>query len=285
MKKLVVLLWVCLLAITVSAQQFKWPPQSLPLSIPHNVSPEVDYYWGIQRITCIGKASTGYKFRISGIAKHDYDVDRPIDIFYIAPSNRVTMAGAYFFPKVSKGQKFSFDITSASSGYIPAEFKGFFIHDKRLSVPKETSNEEVIKAIGKVQINEDASAIEAIEVAEAEAAARAAKEAETAEPVTEAEQMPAFPGGSYGVMSFLARNIKYPTIAQENGIQGRVIVQVVIDTDGSVTEAKINKGVDPYLDKEALRVVASMPKWTPGKVGDKAVKVRFTFPVIFRLSE
>ena len=273
MKKLVVLLWGSLLAITVSAQQFKWPPQSLPLSIPHNVSPEVDYYWGIQRITCIGKASTGYKFRISGIAKHDYDVDRPIDIFYIAPGNRVTMAGAYFFPKVSKGQKFSFDITSASSGYIPTGFKGFFIHDKRLSVPKETSNEEEIKAI------------ETIEAAEAEAAARAAKEAETAEPVTEVEQMPAFPGGSYGLMSFLARNIKYPAEAQENGIQGRVIVQVVIDTDGSVTEAKINKGVDPYLDKEALRVVTSMPKWAPGKVGDKAVKVTFTFPVNFRLSE
>ena len=97
------------------------------------------------------------------------------------------------------------------------------------------------------------------------------------------EQMPTFPGGQQELMSYLGKNIKYPTIAQENGTQGRVIIQFVVERDGSITDVRVARGVDPYLDKEAVRVVKSMPKWIPGKQNGKAVRVKFTVPVMFRL--
>jgi protein TonB len=97
------------------------------------------------------------------------------------------------------------------------------------------------------------------------------------------EQMPTFPGGQTELMAYLGKNIKYPTIAQENGTQGRVIIQFVVERDGSISDVHVARGVDPYLDKEAVRVVKSMPKWLPGKQNGKAVRVKFTVPVMFRL--
>ncbi|MDR0537599.1 MAG: energy transducer TonB [Tannerellaceae bacterium] len=97
------------------------------------------------------------------------------------------------------------------------------------------------------------------------------------------EEMPSFPGGDTEMMKFLNGNIKYPVIAQENGVSGRVIIQFVVNKDGSIVEAAVVRGVDPSLDKEALRVVNSMPKWTPGKQRGKPVRVRYTVPVTFKL--
>lgn len=97
------------------------------------------------------------------------------------------------------------------------------------------------------------------------------------------ENAPEFPGGTAALMQFLGKNIKYPTIAQENGTQGRVIVQFVVNRDGTIVDPKVVKSVDPYLDKEALRVILSMPKWKPGMQRGKAVRVKFTVPVMFRL--
>lgn len=97
------------------------------------------------------------------------------------------------------------------------------------------------------------------------------------------ESMPEFPGGQAALMQYLAKNIKYPTISQENGTQGRVIVQFVVNKDGGIVDAKVVRSVDPYLDKEALRVVGTMPKWTPGKQRNKPVRVKYTLPVMFRL--
>lgn len=97
------------------------------------------------------------------------------------------------------------------------------------------------------------------------------------------EQMPDFPGGMGALMQFLSKNIKYPTIAQENGTQGRVIVQFVVNRDGSIVDPRVVKSVDPYLDKEALRVIGTMPKWKPGMQRGKPVRVKYTVPVMFRL--
>ena len=98
------------------------------------------------------------------------------------------------------------------------------------------------------------------------------------------EEMPEFPGGMQAMMQFIASNVKYPSIAQKNGVQGRVITQFTVGKDGSITDAKVLRSVDPYLDKEALRVISAMPKWKPGKQGGKAVATRFTVPVVFRLT-
>ena len=97
------------------------------------------------------------------------------------------------------------------------------------------------------------------------------------------EEMPEFPGGMGECMKFLAKNIKYPTVAQENGVQGRVIVQFVVNRDGTIVDPVVMRGVDPYLDKEALRVISMMPKWKPGKQRGKEVRVKYTVPVMFRL--
>ena len=97
------------------------------------------------------------------------------------------------------------------------------------------------------------------------------------------EQMPSFPGGNGALMKYLSRNIKYPTIAEENGVQGKVIVQFVVGRDGSISGAKVVKSVDPSLDKEAIRVVKSMPKWIPGKQNGQSVNVKYTLPVTFQL--
>ena len=97
------------------------------------------------------------------------------------------------------------------------------------------------------------------------------------------EQAPQFPGGPAELMAWLGKNIRYPVIAQENGIQGRVICQFVVGSDGSVRDIKVMRGVDPSLDKEAVRVIQSMPKWIPGRQNGKAVSVRYTLPVTFKL--
>ena len=99
------------------------------------------------------------------------------------------------------------------------------------------------------------------------------------------EEQPEFPGGNAAMMKFLSDNIKYPIIAQENGIQGRVITNFVVERDGSITDVQVVRGVDPSLDKEAIRVIQSMPKWKAGKQRGSAVRVRFTLPVVFRLQQ
>ena len=97
------------------------------------------------------------------------------------------------------------------------------------------------------------------------------------------EQMPSYPGGMGALMSWLSQNIKYPTVAAENGISGRVIVQFVVERDGSITDVRVARGVDPYLDKEATRVVKMMPHWIPGKQNGAPVRVKYTVPVVFKL--
>ena len=99
------------------------------------------------------------------------------------------------------------------------------------------------------------------------------------------EEQPEFPGGNTAMMKFLSDNIKYPVIAQENGIQGRVITNFVVERDGSITDVQVVRGVDPSLDREAIRVIQSMPKWKAGRQRGSAVRVRFTLPVVFRLQQ
>lgn len=97
------------------------------------------------------------------------------------------------------------------------------------------------------------------------------------------EVMPEFPGGQAALLSFLSKNIKYPAVAQENGAQGRVIVQFVVNRDGSVVDPVVLRSVDPSLDREALRVISAMPKWRPGIQRGRTVRVKYTVPVTFKL--
>ena len=97
------------------------------------------------------------------------------------------------------------------------------------------------------------------------------------------EEMPSFPGGPAALMQFLQSNTHYPAVAQENGVQGRVTVSFVVEKDGSITDVQVARSADPSLDKEAIRVVKSMPRWTPGRQNGSTVRVKFNVPVTFKL--
>ena len=97
------------------------------------------------------------------------------------------------------------------------------------------------------------------------------------------EEMPAFPGGEQKLMEYVAKNIKYPQIARETGIQGRVFVGFVVEPDGSISNVKLLRGIGGGCDEEAMRVIKSLPKWKPGKQRGKAVRVSYQIPVFFKL--
>ena len=98
------------------------------------------------------------------------------------------------------------------------------------------------------------------------------------------EVMPQYPGGQIAMLKYIMENIKYPEQAMKEGIQGRVTVRFIVEKDGSISNVKPILSVHPLLDKEAVRVVESMPKWSPGKQNGKPVRVRFNVPVMFKLN-
>ena len=98
------------------------------------------------------------------------------------------------------------------------------------------------------------------------------------------EEQPEFPGGIAALMEYLRKNIKYPAICRENNIQGRVLIQFIVNRDGTVVDPEVVRSVDPHLDREAMRVISNMPKWKPGLQRGKPVRVKFTVPVNFKLN-
>lgn len=109
------------------------------------------------------------------------------------------------------------------------------------------------------------------------------EEKEPEKPFTTVEQMPSFPGGEAEMQKFIRDNLKYPVVAQESGIQGRVTIRFVVTKEGKISEVTVLRGIDPSCDKEAVAVVKKMPSWIPGKQNGRAVPVYFTLPVVFRL--
>ena len=97
------------------------------------------------------------------------------------------------------------------------------------------------------------------------------------------EQMPEYPGGMQAMIEFLQTNMKYPDDAAKQKVEGRVMVQFVVETDGSVSDVHVAKQVFPSLDAEAIRVVQAMPKWMPGKEKGKVVRVKYNLPIVFRM--
>mgnify|MGYP001749487997 CR=1 FL=1 len=121
------------------------------------------------------------------------------------------------------------------------------------------------------------------EIAEITAESSAPKKVFTGKVYEIVEDMPTFPGGVTELMKWLDSHVRYPTAAIRDGIQGRVVVSFIVEPDGSVSNAKLVRSVDANLDREALRVVSEMPKWTPGKQGGNTVRVRYSLPITFRL--
>ena len=138
---------------------------------------------------------------------------------------------------------------------------------------------EVAISIADVKGNDE---LNGKDIAELKEVITKAPEAEE-KPYTMVEQMPQFPGGDRELLSFIAKNLRYPTIAQENGIQGKVFVRFVVSATGDVKDVKVMRSLDPYCDKEAIRVIQSLPKWIPGKQNGRNVPVYYTVPITFKL--
>ena len=183
-------------------------------------------------------------------------------------------------PKV---EKVEVEKVKSSVKFVPPVIK----KDSEVKPEEELKSQEELNktntAIGAFDVKgNDEAAGEVLKAKEVIAQPEPPKEEET-KVFDVVEQMPSFPGGPSALMQYLSSNIKYPVVAEENGVQGRVVCTFVVERDGSITDVRVIRSVDPSLDKEAVRVVKSMPKWIPGKQNGSAVRVKYTVPVTFRL--
>lgn len=155
--------------------------------------------------------------------------------------------------------------------------------------PQQTISDVIDVVEDKIEVNDDFMSTEsdentAVEIVEVAPIAEPEPEVEEEPQVFFiVENMPEFPGGELALRKYIAENVRYPEMAKENDIQGTVYVRFVVDTDGSVKNVEVIRGVDPLLDKEAIRVIQSLPKWKPGKQRGKAVKVSHSVPIKFAL--
>ena len=183
-------------------------------------------------------------------------------------------------PKI---EKVEVEKVKSSVKFVPPVIK----KDSEVKPEEELKSQEELNktntAIGAFDVKgNDEAAGEVLKAKEVIAQPEPPKEEET-KVFDVVEQMPSFPGGPSALMQYLSSNIKYPVVAEENGVQGRVVCTFVVERDGSITDVRVIKSVDPSLDKEAVRVVKGMPKWIPGKQNGSAVRVKYTVPVTFRL--
>lgn len=153
-----------------------------------------------------------------------------------------------------------------------------------VEVPKQTTQLEIVQDDVEVEDIEINAEVEQNEVIEEYVAPEVVEEEVVEQEIFKiVEEMPAFPGGEAKLMEYVAKNVKYPQIARETGVQGRVYVNFVVEPDGSVSNVSVLRGIGGGCDEEAIRVVKSMPKWKPGKQRGKAVRVSYMLPVNFKL--
>ena len=153
-----------------------------------------------------------------------------------------------------------------------------------VEVPKQTTQLEIVQDDVEVEDIEINAEVDQTEVLEEYVAPEIEEEEVVEQEIFQiVEEMPAYPGGDQKLMEYIAKNIKYPQIARESGIPGRVFVGLVVEPDGSVSNVKLLRGIGGGCDEEAMRVIKSMPKWKPGKQRGKAVRVSYQIPVNFRL--
>jgi protein TonB len=153
-----------------------------------------------------------------------------------------------------------------------------------VEMPKQTTQLEIVEDDVEVEDIEINAEVEQNEVIEEYVAPEVVEDEVVEQEIFKiVEEMPSFPGGEAKLMEFVAKNVKYPQIARETGIQGRVFVNFVVEPDGSVSNVSVLRGIGGGCDEEAMRVVKTMPKWKPGKQRGKPVRVQYMLPVNFKL--
>ena len=153
-----------------------------------------------------------------------------------------------------------------------------------VEVPKQTTQLEIVQDDVEVDDIEINAEVEQNEVIEEYVAPEIEEEEVVEQEIFQiVEEMPSFPGGEQKLLEYVAKNTKYPQIARDSGIQGRVFIGFVVETDGSISNVKVLRGIGGGCDEEAVRVIKSLPKWKPGKQRGKAVRVSYQIPVNFKL--
>ena len=188
----------------------------------------------------------------------DIEVIRGVDPSLDKEAVRVLSGMPNWIPGKQRGQDVAVKYT------VPVTFR-LQRADGTSSVPNDDNDNEGIMVVGYGSSNSDNQSSSSNQV------------------FTMVEKMPNFPGGQSALISFLAKTIQYPKEAQEKGIQGVVVCSFIVEKDGSLSDVTVIRGLDPVLDKEALRVIGEMPKWTPGTQRGQAVRVKYTVPLTFRL--
>lgn len=151
--------------------------------------------------------------------------------------------------------------------------------EDEIKTQEEITNTKVAISIADVKGNDELNGKDIADLKEVITQAPVEEE----KPYVAVEQMPQFPGGDAELLSFISKNLHYPTIAQENGIQGKVYIRFVVSATGAVKDVQVLKSLDPYCDKEAIRVIKALPNWIPGKQNGKNVPVYYTVPITFKL--
>lgn len=282
MKKLsillyVIILWISVLSFKASAQSsFSVPPKSIPTKVAFTCGAGVDQYWHVTSITCVGRANGGYKFRIKGKANKSHK-SYMVELFYILPGKRLTVAGSYYFPTIVEGNDFSFDIVSAFSGSSPKQFDGFFINSEILQNALRREIEEAT-------MEKNSPTPKEVEESQTNVPIPKKIDPNKIYELDAVEQKPEFPGGgTLALMNYISKNIRYPWICKEQKIQGDVLVSFIVEKDGSVSDVNVVKRVHANLNTEAVRVVKSLPKWKPGLVEGQPVRVQMAVYVNFKL--
>lgn len=189
-----------------------------------------------------------------------------------------------------EGSSFAFDETNNCPIYVPSgsveaykKAANWSKYADRIRSEKESvaGSKETESVVGSKETKADASNVYAQKVQPATSAYQPDNGDTKVYEVL--DEMPVFPGGMNAMWQFLAANLHYPAVCEENGIQGRVLIQFIVEKDGSFSNMKVVKSVDPALDNEALRIAKSMPKWTPGKLKGELVRVKYTMPISFKL--
>ncbi|MBN3034255.1 MAG: energy transducer TonB [Bacteroidales bacterium] len=186
-------------------------------------------------------------------------------------------------------EKIELDLISRAVDDTPEEMIQITTQEKPPPPPKPQPQTTIIRIVeDDVEIEDDieinVEADQETEIQEYIPVEEPEEEEEEAPIFTVVEAMPEFPGGEEARIRFLSDNIKYPQMARESGIQGRVFLTFVVERDGSVTDVKVLRGIGGGCDEEAIRVVQSMPRWIPGKQRGKPVRVQFNMPILFKLN-
>jgi len=186
-------------------------------------------------------------------------------------------------------EKLEINLSSRVADDIPEEMIEITQHEKPPpppAPPQQTTIIEIVEDDMEIEdeIEIDVEADDDTEMEEYIPVEEDDEEQEEAQIFTVVEAMPGFPGGEAARIKYLNNNIKYPQMARESGIQGRVFVTFVVEKDGSVTDVRVLRGIGGGCDEEAIRVIKNMPKWQPGKQRGKPVRVQFNMPILFKLN-